>query len=103
MRANVQRDGRPDEYRRHSLRKLRNSIPGTTPQSLSDIRCWSVVNARLGRKVNFARGEIPSGGKSPRKCIYSVAAQETAKHRAKFGWLPVSDVAAVRKPRRETR
>jgi len=25
----------------------------------------------------------------------SVAAQETAKHRAKFGWPPVSDVAAV--------
>jgi len=60
----------------------------------------------LKRKVNFARGEIPSGGKSPRKCIglYSVAAQETAKHRAKFGWPPVSDVAAVlTKPRRETR
>ena len=35
-------------------------------------------NARLGRKVNFARGDIPSGGKSPRKCIYSVAAQETS-------------------------
>jgi len=27
--------------------------------------------------------------------MYSVAAQETAKHRAKFGWLPVSDVAAL--------
>ena len=26
-------------------------------------------NARLGRKVYFARSEIPSGGKSPRKCI----------------------------------
>jgi len=25
-----------------------------------------------------------------------------AKHRAKFGWLLVSDVAAVTKPRRET-
>jgi len=30
-------------------------------------------------------------------------AQETAKHRAKFGWAPVSDVAAVTKARRETR
>ena len=29
--------------------------------------------------------------------------QETAKHRAKFGWLPLSDVGAVTKPRRETR
>ena len=49
--------------------------------------------------VNFARGEIPSRGKSPRKCIYSVAAHETAKHRAKFGWPPVSDIAAVTKAR----
>jgi len=32
--------------------------------------------------------------KSPRKCIYSVPAQETARDRAKFGWPPVSDIAA---------
>ena len=49
--------------------------------------------ARLGCKVNFARSKIPSGGKSPQKCIYSVPAQETAKDHAKFGWPPVSDVA----------
>ena len=59
-------------------------------------------NTRLGRKVNFARGEIPSAGQSPRKCIHSVAAQETSKHRAKFGWPPVSNFAAT-KSRRETR
>ena len=57
--------------------------------------------ARLVRKVNFAPGKIPSGGKSPGRCIYSVPAQETAKHRAKFSWLPLSDVEAVTKPRRE--
>jgi len=34
--------------------------------------------------------------------VYSVPAQETAKHHAKFGWLIVSDVAAVTKPRCET-
>jgi len=34
-------------------------------------------------------------------CVYSVS-QETAKHRAKFGRLPLSDVAAVTKPRVET-
>jgi len=61
------------------------------------------ANARLGRKVNFAPGKILSGGKSPQKCIYSVPAQETAKHRAMFGWPPVSDFAAVTKARRETR
>ena len=49
-------------------------------------------------KVNFAHGKIPIA-----YTIYSVPAQETAKHRTKFGWPPVSDVAAVRKTRRETR
>ena len=29
--------------------------------------------------------------------------KEKAKHRARFGWLPVSDVAAVTKPIRENR
>jgi len=52
--------------------------------------------------VNFARSKIPSGGEIPQKSIYSVKAQETAKDRAKFGWPPVSDVAAVMKPGRET-
>jgi len=42
------------------------------------------------------------GAKAPEKCIYSLPAQETAKHRAKFGWLPLNDVGAVVKPRRET-
>ena len=51
-------------------------------------------------------------GKAPRKCDvsasvnlvrYSVPAQEMAKHRAKFGWPPVNEVAAVMKPRHETR
>ena len=43
------------------------------------------------------------GGKTPRKCIHCVPAQGTAKHHAKSGWPPFSDVAAVTKPRRETR
>jgi len=34
--------------------------------------------------------------------MYSVSAQETVKHSAKFGWPPVSDVGAVMTPRRET-
>jgi len=28
------------------LRKFRNSIPCTTPQSLADARCWSAVQQR---------------------------------------------------------
>jgi len=70
--------------------------------SCSAIKLPIYENARLGRKVNFAPGKIVSGGKSSRKCIYSVAAHETAKHHAKFGCPPVSDVAAVTKAIRET-
>jgi len=43
MWADAQRDGRPAEYRTRRLRKFRNSIPCTTPQSLADARCWSAV------------------------------------------------------------
>ena len=41
--------------------------------------------------------------RAPANVYNSVPVQETAKYRAKFGWPPVSDVAAVTKPRRETR
>jgi len=51
--------------------------------------------------VNFAPGKFRYGATALK--MYSVAAKETVKHRAKFGWLPLSDVAAVTKPRRETR
>ena len=82
-----------------------------TPQSLAKhmlLECRAVMlpieaKTRLGRKVNFAPGKILSGAKSPQKCIYSVPAQQTAKHRAKFGSPPVTEVAAVTKARRETR
>jgi len=80
------------------LRKFRNSIPCTTPQSLADPAAGGravtlpIYNARLGREVNgevnFARGEIPSGGTIRQKCIqlYQAAAQEMAKmrHLTKF-------------------
>jgi len=42
---------------------------------------------------NSIRGQDP-----PKMYIYSVPAQEMVKHHAKFGWPPVSDVAAVTKP-----
>jgi len=32
--------------------------------------------------VNFSRGKIPSGGKAPKKCIFSVPAQAMAKDHA---------------------
>ena len=55
--------------------------------------CWMLFN----QTQIFAPGKIPLGGKSSLKCIYSVRAHETAKHRAKFGWLPLSDIGAVTK------
>jgi len=62
--------------------------------------------ANIGEHKTWTQSEVCTWqnsvrGKSPRKCIYNVAAQETAKHHA--GWPPVSDVAAVTKPIRETR
>jgi len=111
MWADAQRDRCPEEYRWLPLRKFRNSIPCTMPQHSGWrplLECRAVTlpiyeNATLGRKVNTAAGKIPLRGKSPQKCIYSVPAQEMAKHRAKFCWPLVSDVAVVTKPRRETR
>ena len=41
--GNAQSDGRPAEYRWRPLRKFRNSITCTTPQSLANTRCWTAV------------------------------------------------------------
>jgi len=43
MWADAQRDGRPAEYTWRPLRKFRNSIPCTTPQSLADAQLSSAV------------------------------------------------------------
>ena len=101
MWANAQPGGHPAEYR---WRPLMNAAKfGWRPL----LECRAVMlkiqqNARLGCKVNFARGKIRLGDKSTRKSICSVPAQETVKHRAKFGWPPLSDVSAVTKTRPET-
>jgi len=61
MWANAKTDGRP----------LLNAAKfGWCPL----LECRAVMlpiqeNARLGRKVKFAHGKIPSGGNSPQKCI----------------------------------
>jgi len=60
-------------------------------------------NARLGHTMHLHVAKFRQGPKAPNKCIYNVPAQDMAKDRAKFGWPPVSDVAAVMKPRRENR
>jgi len=64
--------------------------------------------ANMGERKTWTQSEFCTGQNSiraiARENVYnSVPAQETANDRAKFGWPPVSDVAVVRKPRRETR
>ena len=39
MWADAQRDGHPAKFRWRPLRKFRNSIPCTMPQTLADARC----------------------------------------------------------------
>jgi len=103
MWTDAQREGRPAEYRWRSLRKFRNSIPCTTL-----LECRAVTLPNIGKGKTWTQSEYCTWQNSvrkqePLKMHYSVSAQETAKHRAKFGWLPVSNIAAVTKPRRETR
>jgi len=101
MWANAQCDGRPAEYR---WRPLLNAAVWLTPTSPVP---WSnaanIRERKTWMQIEYCTWQNPLCGKSRRKCIYSVPAQETAKHHAKFGWLPLSDVAAVMKPRSETR
>jgi len=105
MWADAQCDGLPAEYRWHPLRKFRNSIPCIPRHQVwltaaARVPCSNATNigerktwtqSEFCRWQNSVRGQI----KSPQKCIYSVLAQETAKHPAKFCWPPLSDVGAV--------
>jgi len=59
-------------------------------------------NARFGRKINFALGKIPSGGKSPEN-VYIMYQPWRWPNIVQFGWPLVSDVAAVTKARHEIR
>jgi len=63
--------------------------------------------ANIGKRKTWELSEFCSWQNSAREqepsemYICSVPAQKTAKHRAKFDWPPVSDIAALTKPRRE--
>ena len=81
-------------------RKVRMTPTGRVPCSNA---CQYRRTQNLDAKWSLHQTKFRQGAKAPGKCIHSVPVQETAKHRAKFGWLPVNDVAAVTKPRRETR
>ena len=81
----------------------------STPQSLSDpaagVPCSNAASIEERKTWTqsdfFAKFRV--GEQEPPKMYIWCTAQETAKHRAKFGCPPVSDVTAVTKPRRETR
>jgi len=69
------------------------------------VPCSNAANIRERKtwtQSEFCTRQNSIRGKSPQKCIYTAPAQETAKHRAKFGWPVVSDVAAVTKARCKT-
>ena len=71
-------------------------VPCNDAANIGERKTWRTQSERCTWQ-NSVRGY------SPRKRIYSVSAQETAKHHVKFGSFPLSDVAAVMKRRRETR
>jgi len=62
----------------------------------------SIWEGKTWTQSEFCTWQNSITGISPWKCIYSAPDQEMAKPRAKFGWLPLSDVVAVTKPWRET-
>jgi len=63
---------------------------------------YSGTKGSNGQKKKAECGPMPNV-MDARLNIGGVPAQKTAKHRAKFGWPPVSDVAALTKARREAR
>jgi len=102
MWANAQPDGRPAEF---MWRPVLNAAKfGSWPP----LDCRAVTLRIEQRKTwrtqsEFCTWQIPLRNNSRRKSAFSLPAQVRAKHCAKFGWLPLSDVAAVTKPRREGR
>jgi len=83
MWANAQRDGCPAEYRWCPLLSAAVWLTPTTRVSPSNA-------ANIGERKTWTQSELCTWQNSVtvqeiRKCTYSVGAQETAKHRAKFG------------------
>jgi len=102
MWANAQRGGRPAEYR---WRPVLNAAVWLAPTA--QVPCSNATKLRERKtwrmQSQFCTWQNSVTEQEPQKCLCSVPAQETAKYRAKFGWLPFGDVAALTLPRRETR
>jgi len=69
-------------------------VPSSNAANIGERKTWT--------KSEFCTWQNSIRGKSHQKCVYCVPAHHTAKHRAKFGWLPLSDVDRCSKPKRET-
>jgi len=72
MWATAKRHGRAAEYRWRLLRKFRNSIPCTTPQTLAGVLCSNAAN--IGERKTWTQSEFCTSqnsfrGQDPRKCI----------------------------------
>jgi len=105
----------PSEYRWRALLKMTRSESSAVLFLVPCRKVWLTPTARVPcsnaaniEHKTWTQSEFCTWQNSvrchyPRKCIYYVAAQKTAKHHAKFGWPPLSDVGAVTKPRRKTR
>ena len=70
-------------------------VPCCNAANIGECKTWT--------QSEFCTWQNSVRGKSPRRCIYDASAQETAKHRARFGWLPVSDVGVLTNRIRESR
>jgi len=105
MWADVQRDGRPAEYRWCPLRKFRNSILCTTPQCLADPAAGVPYSnaANVGERKTWTQSEFCTWRNSVRGArasesvymVYQPRRQPNIVQTAKFGWPPVNDVAAL--------
>jgi len=103
MWTDAERDGRPAEYRWRQPSAQRRKVWLTPAAGVPCNDAANIEERKTWTQSEFCTSQNSTRGKRPRKCIYSVPAKETAKHRAKFGWLPVRDVGAVTKQTRETR
>ena len=101
--SNAQHDGCHAKYRWHPLLNAAKFSWHVTPTAW--VPCSNAANigeCKTWMQSEFCTWQNSVGGQEPWKCTYSVPAQEMAKHRAKFGWPPLSDVGSVTTQRRET-
>jgi len=100
--ANAQCDGRPAEYRWRPPDECGKVwLMPTAPVTCSNAD--NIAECKTWTQSEFCTWQNSVRGQQPPKCIHTVPAKEMAKHCAKFGWLSLSNIGAVIKPRRETR